>query len=260
MARVVLTQPAPRVEGIAERLRGRGHEPLALPLSRIVDRHDDAVRAAMADLARYDWIVLVSPAAVASAARLAGVHWPGAASVAVIGPGSVQAIVERGLPIDPARVLHPPGPRYDADALLDMAPLRAPRGLAVLVLRGEGGSEHWIARLRAGGAEVRTCEVYAREPIEPPAGALAALAQRLRGVPLPVFVFTQVEAVGRVGELLVRHRLSAAAHRAPALAIHPRIAAALRRAGWTDVQLIEPGETALASALESPRPIEQQPQ
>lgn len=259
MARVVLTQPAPRVEGIAERLRGRGHEPLALPLSRIVDRHDDAVRAAMADLARYDWIVLVSPAAVASAARLAGVHWPGAASVAVIGPGSVQAIVERGLPIDPARVLHPPGPRYDADALLDMAPLRAPRGLAVLVLRGEGGSEDWIARLRAGGADVRTCGLYRREPVEPPAEALEALVALLRHAPAPVFVLTQVEAVGRLDALLTRCGLSAPARRAPVLAIHPRIEAALRCAGWTDVRLIEPGESALARALESRRSIEQQP-
>lgn len=259
MARVVLTQPAPRVEGIAERLRALGHRPLALPLSRIVERHDDAVRAAMSDLSRYDWIVLVSPAAVAAAAHLRGVHWPAAGGVAVIGPGSAQAIVEHGLPADPARVLRPPGPRYDAEALLAMAPLRAPRGLSVLVLRGEGGSEDWIARLRAGGADVRTCELYRRQPVEPPAEALEALAALLRGTPAPVFVLTQVEAVGRLDALLARRSLSAAARRAPALAIHPRIEAALRQAGWADVRLIEPGETALAGALESPRSIEQQP-
>lgn len=249
MASVVLTQPAPRVEGIAGRLRALGHRPLALPLSRIVERHDDAVRAAMSDLSRYDWIVLVSPAAVAAAARLHGVHWPDAGGVAVVGPGSAQAIVEHGLPVDPARVLCPPGPRYDAEALLATAPLRAPRGLRVLVLRGEGGSEDWIARLRAGGADVRTCGLYRREPVEPPAEALEALVALLRHAPAPVFVLTQVEAVGRLDALLTRCGLSAPARRAPVLAIHPRIEAALRCAGWTDVRLIEPGESALASAL-----------
>lgn len=251
MARVVLTQPWPRARVLADRLRGLGHEALALPLSRIVELGGEpAVRDRLSRLDRYDWIVLVSPTAIDVAARTPGVTWPSTTGFAVVGPGSLQAIADSGLPVEPARVLMPDGPPFDADALVATPPLDAPRGLRILVLRGEGGSEGWIARLRAGGAAVETCELYRREPLDPPQDALAALRAMLGSAPAPVFVFTQVEAVARIETLLARAGLSAPAHAVPALAIHSRIVAALRGAGWRVVRAIEPGERALAAALE----------
>ena len=251
MARVVLTQPWPRVRALQARLRELGHDALAMPFSRVVELADDPrVRGVIARLSEFDWVVLVSPAAVAAAAGVAPADWPAGTGVAVVGPGSLQAIVDSGLPVDPSRVLLPGGPSFDADALVDTAPLRSPRGLRILVLRGEGGSERWIERLRRGGALVQTCELYRREPVEPPDASLAALRAMLDDGPAPVFVFTQVDAVARLEALLARASLAAAAHAAPALAIHERIAAALRRAGWARVRTIAPGEPALAAALE----------
>lgn len=251
MARVVLTQPWPRVRGVEDSLRRRGHDTLALPLSRIVERGDAReVREALARLAGFDWVVFVSPAAVAAAAAVPSVHWPAGIGVAVVGPGSLQAIVDSGLPIEPRRVLLPDGPRFDADALVATAPLRAPGGLRILVLRGEGGSEGWIARLRAGGATVETCELYRREPVDPPQEALAALRAMLANRPPPLFVFTQVDSVARLERVLGSAALATQAHAAPALAIHARIAAALRRSGWADVRAIAPGERALVAAIE----------
>ena len=169
MARVVLTQPWPRVGALQQRLRELGHEPLALPTSRIVDlTADRAVRDVVARLADFDWIVLVSPAAIGAAARLPDAHWPAATGIAVIGPGSLQALLDSGLPVEPGRVLLPAGPRFDAQALIATAPLRAAQGLRILVLRGEGGNDRWIEQLRARGAIVETCALYRREPIEPP--------------------------------------------------------------------------------------------
>jgi len=253
MARVVLTQPWPRVRGIEQRLRELGHEPLALPTSRIFELVDEpGVAAVAARLAGFDWVIMVSPAAVAAAARLTGGRWPRGTGVAVVGPGSLQAIAESGLAVDPDRVLRPGGPHFDADALIGTPPLRTPRGLRVLVMRGHDGSERWIARLRAAGAAVETCEIYRREPLEPDVAALAALRALLGGQPAPVFVFTQRDAVERVEALLERAGLAARAHEAPALAIHARIAAALRACGWIDVRAIEPGDRALAAALELP--------
>ncbi|MCZ7562068.1 MAG: uroporphyrinogen-III synthase [Burkholderiaceae bacterium] len=251
MARVVLTQPWPRVCGIEQQLRELGHEPLALPMSRIVELVDDpGVAGVAARLSGFDWVIMVSPAAVSAAARLTGGRWPEGTGVAVVGPGSLQAIAESGLGIDPGRVLRPDGPRFDADALIDTPPLRTPRGLRVLVLRGHDGSEGWIARLRAAGATVETCEIYRREPLEPDAAALAALRTLLGARPAPVFVFTQRDAVERVDALLERAGLAARAHEAPALAIHARIAAALQARGWREVRAIEPGNPALVAALE----------
>ena len=251
MARVVLTQPSPRVDGLERRLRELGHDPLALPLSRLVDLGTDRdVRDVLARLADFDWIVLVSPAAIGAAARLAGACWPAATGVAVIGPGSLQALVDSGLPVEPGRVLVPAGPSFDADALIATAPLRAAQGMRILVLRGEGGNDGWIGRLRARGAIVETCALYRREPIEPSGSAIACLRTMLETAPAPVFVFTQVDAVVRLEALLARAMLAARAHAAPALAIHARIVAALERAGWSDVRAIAPGDQALAAALE----------
>lgn len=251
MARVVLTQPWPRVRGIEQRLRELGHEPLALPMSEIVELLDDPAVAGMAArLAGFDWVVMVSPAAVAAAARLAGGRWPEGTGAAVVGPGSLQAIAESGLGVVPERVLLPGGPQFDADALIDMPPLRTPRGLRVLVLRGHGGSERWIERLREAGAAVETCEIYRREPLEPDAAALAKLRALLDGRPAPAFVFTQRDAVERFEALLGRTGLAARAHEAPALAIHARIVAALQACGWREVRAIGPGDRALAAALE----------
>lgn len=253
MARVVLTQPWPRVRGVEQRLRALGHEPLAVPLSRIVELADDPrVVGVAARLAQFDWVVLVSPAAVAAAARMAAGRWPAATGIAVVGPGSLQAIADSAMAVDPARVLRPAGPTFDADALVDTPPLRAPKGLRILVLRGEGGSEGWIERLRTAGARVETCEVYRREPLEPSDAMLAALRALLERGPAPVFVFTQREAVDRLETMLERASLAGRAHASPALAIHARIAAALRARGWIDVRAIEPGDRALAAALELP--------
>jgi uroporphyrinogen-III synthase len=239
MARVVLTQPSPRVGALQQRLRERGHEALALPLSRIVEH-----------LARFDWIVPVSPAAVAALARVPGLRWPAALRVAVVGPGSLQAIADCALPIGRDRVLAPAAAPFDADALIGLPPLDAPRGLRILVLRGESGSEDWIARLRAGGATVQTCALYRREPVEPSGEALAALRAMLAQVPAPVFVFTQVDGVARLERCLAQAGLAAQAHAAAAFAVHARIAGALARSGWRRVRVIEPGEPALVAALE----------
>lgn len=251
MARVVLTQPSPRVGTLQRRLRERGHEALALPLSRIVEQADSpAARECLARLAHFDWIVPVSPTAIAALARAPGLRWPPALRVAVVGPGSLQAIADSGLPVARDRVLAPAAAPFDADALIGLPPLNAPRGLRILVLRGESGSEGWIARLRAGGATVQTCALYRREPAEPTDEALAALRTMLGCTPAPVFVFTQVDGVARLDRCLAQAGLSAQAHAAVALAVHARIAAALSGAGWRRVRVIEPGEPALLAALE----------
>jgi hypothetical protein len=58
--------------------------------------------------------------------------------------------------------------------------------------------------------------------------------------------------VDRLETMLERASLAGRAHASPALAIHARIAAALRACGWIDVRAIEPGDRALAAALELP--------
>jgi len=253
VARVVLTQPLPRVEALAERLRARGHETLALGLTRIVERLDDAqLRDAIARLSGFDWVVLVSPAAALAAARLAP-EWPANVGVAVVGPGSRAALADAGFRRAPVRVLAPDAPPYDGDALAARLANEVPPAARVLVLRGETGSEAWIRTLREGGAQVQVCAAYRHEPVEPRPDALARLRSWLESgdAGAPCFVVTQASSVGRLERVLRGAGLHERAKRAPALAIHPRIADALRDAGWSDVRQVDPGEAALMLALES---------
>ncbi len=252
MARVVLTQAAPRVETVAARLRGHGHEALALGLTRIVEReHDPALGEALGRLGSYDVVILVSPAAVQAAANLAP-DWPPATAAAVVGPGSRAALQDAGFRRPPLRVISPEEPPFDGAALAALAPLDAPSGLRVLVLRGESGSEAWIDELRARGAKMEVLAAYRHETCDPDAGALDTLRRWFDDEAAPVhFVLSQVAGVARLDAVLDRSGLRERAKRQVALAIHPRIAQALRDAGWRDVRTIAPGEPALVRALES---------
>ncbi len=252
MARVVLTQPAPRVEALAARLQGLGHEALAIALSRIVEPGDDrALRDAVERLAQYDWAILVSPSAVQAAAALSP-DWPAGTGVAVVGPGSRAALAGAAFRRAPSRVLSPEAPPFDGEALSGLPPLDTPSGLRVLVLRGESGSEGWIGRLRAGGAQVDVVAAYRHEAREPAADALATLREWLGDEARPVhFVVTQTATVARLDAVLAEAGLQQRARRATVLTIHARIAAALREAGWRDVRQVDPGEPALMLALES---------
>lgn len=256
MARVVLTQPAPRVDALAGRLRARGHDTLALAFGRTLERGDDpALREAIARLDRFDWVVLVSPAAVRACARLVA-HWPESTGVAVVGPGSRQAIDDAPWPQHaPRRVLSPAHAPFDGAALASLPPLDSPAGLRVLVLRGESGNDEWIERLRDRGATVEVHAAYRHEAVEPCADSLRALRDWFEAASPPsqplVFAVTQVATVARLEAALAHAGLLGAAHGKTILAIHPRIEAALRAVGWRDVRCIEPGERALVLALES---------
>lgn len=252
MARVVLTQPAPRVRTLAARLREQGHETLELPLSRIVEcTHEPSVRETMERLSEFDWVILVSPAAVRVAASMQSVRWPQTTRIAVVGPGSLQAIVDCALPVDPALVVCPREAPFDGDALARLPQLDVRDGSRVLVLRGTAGSETWIARLRERGARMDVLALYRHEPLEPGADTLGTLAAWLADAGRPVFCVTQVATVQRLQAALAATGLRDAAHRCRVLAIHPRIVAVLRDAGWTDARTIEPGDRALSHALES---------
>ncbi len=223
-----------------------------LGLSRVVDAtNDPAVRDAIRQLDRYDWAILVSPSAVRAAATLAP-EWPAGTGVAVVGPGSRAAIVDAGFRQPPSRVLSPEAPPFDGEALAVLAPLDAPAGLRVLVLRGESGSDAWIEGLRARGAQVDVVAAYRHERVEPGADALDTLHAWLDDEGQPVrFVVTQTATVDRLDAVLAGADLQRQAKRTTAITIHERIASALRKAGWRDVRQVQPGDPALMLALES---------
>ena len=257
MTRVVLTQPAPRAGALAARLRDRGHEVCELPFRRLERVAGAPAPASLVDevVPRYDWVIFVSPGAIAMGLGEAGGaarRWPDSVGVAVVGPGSAQALAELGLAPPRVRIAAPAHPPYDADALLAMAPFCAPAGLAVLVVHGEQGRSDWLDRLRARGARVDRLVLYRSEPLLPlPASVDALFGWACDAEPV-VFVFTSVDAVRECARLLASRGWLEWARRQPALVVHPRIGAALSETGWRASRLIDPGEPALLAGIESP--------
>ncbi len=248
MARVVLTQPLPRVEALAEMLAARGHDVLGMPFIRIAPLQQRALRD---EIRRYRWVIPVSPAAVAQlAAALEGI-WPsGAVGLGLIGPGSVRALEESGLPVPAGHVVVPVGPTYDAGALLQTAEFNAVQGASILVLRGEGGREDWIDTLRSRGAEVTVQALYERVEVQPEPAARDRLGRWLQEGLRVHCVFTQASAVDNLCALNESGALVGPEGLGTALVIHDRIADRARSAGFNQVITIAPGESAIAAALE----------
>jgi uroporphyrinogen III methyltransferase/synthase len=151
---------------LVAQLRDLGAATVEVPVIRIEAPADGgpALRAALADLGRYDWFVLTSAnAATRLLAALddAGLDARalGSTSVAVIGPGTAAALAEGGIRAD----LVPD--RFVAESLLDAFP--APDGAGrVLLARAAVARDVLPDGLRARGWEVDVVAAYRTVPAE----------------------------------------------------------------------------------------------
>lgn len=253
MARVILTQPAPRVARIAARLRALGHRVGECPVRRLVAAAAESAPDVDA-LLLHDWVIFVSPGAVEFGLRRILEPWPPEVGIAVVGPGTAAALTANPRIGPQVRIIQPCRAPYDAAALLERPEFREPGGLRVLVVRGETGRDDWIERLRSLGAEVEIRAVHRSERLSIPGELHETLrGWRLAGLPA-VFVFTSVDAVTAVDAALMARGEADWARDQRALAQHHRIAQALSAAGWRRVEPVEPGEEALVRAIESEEP------
>lgn len=179
--RVLLTRPIDECAQQAEALRADGVFAASLPLLAIEPLpSSDSQRQVLADLGRYDAVIVVSK----PAARLALERAPASLGQTVwfsVGAGTASILEERGLHVTY------PETGDDSEALLNLAQLRTvltrphPR---VLIIRGEGGREALAEHLRDQGAAVEYLELYRRSvPVYLP-GVLAAriASERLNAV------------------------------------------------------------------------------
>lgn len=241
---LIVTRPRPQCAAWLDRLAALGVAAAALPLIEILPARDAAaVRAAWAALPAMDLAVFVSPNAVEQFfAQADGATWPADTLAACVGPGSAQALVAHGVPL--GLVVQPAAEAAQLDSEHLWAQLSLRRdwaGARVLLLRGDGGREWLAERLAEAGARVEPVTVYHRagprwEPAEQ-----ALLDAVLARPQAHVWLFSSAEAVGHLqGRPLAGQR---------AIATHPRIAEAARRAGFDPVVLARPDPEAVTQAL-----------
>lgn len=269
---VVVTRPAAQAGKLVTRLQAGGWAAWSLPTLEIHPLTEPSAQArlskALAQLADYDLVVLVSPNAIACA--LDGyVHaWPAQTALAVLGPGSVQALAERGITGDHTTIYSPQSAylvgqsaeadavRYDSETLWQV--LQRTYGAdwsdkKVLLLRGSEGRE-WLAdTLRAAGAVVDAVPCYQRRCPTLSAAQLAQLSAYQQAQPV-LWLLTSSEGARNLCEMV---QAQAAQYpdlytwmlRQTALVPHPRIAEQARALGFIDIRLSGSGDDNILSAL-----------
>lgn len=243
---LIVTRPRPQCAVWLSRLAQSGVSAVALPLIDILPPRDPApVRAAWRDLAGVDLAVFVSPNAVEQFFALSdGQPWPSGTLAACVGPGSAQALADRGVPVD--NIVQPPADAASLDSEHLWPQLQARRpwaGGRVLLLRGDGGREWLAERLDEAGAHVSALTTYHRSSPHFDADEQALLAQALGHPQDFAWLFSSAEAIGHLPALPPGH------HRA--IATHARIADAARAAGFHPVVLARPDPAAVARALKA---------
>jgi len=251
--RVAVTRPREQSLRLAADIEGAGGEAILFPLIEIGEPADPFALGKLLDrLAEFDWAIFSSPTAVDQAMRRLRARGalPADWSVAAIGEGTQRALARHGV----AQVLAPTR-AFDSEALLALAPLADLRGRQVLVFRGQEGREILGEGLAARGAKVFYAECYSRHR---PAGDAGLLLDRARAGTLDALVITSSEAL-RTLVAMTDGQDTEALRATPVFVPHPRIAKAVRSAGFSRVVETEGGDSGvlralLADAATRPRP------
>jgi uroporphyrinogen-III synthase len=231
--RVIVTRPAAQAQGWVQQLQQLGLDAVSLPLVGIAPPVDPArVQQAWADLPGAALAMFVSPNAVMHffQARPDGAPWPAAVRAGSTGPGTTAALKDAGVPL--SLIVEPPaaGP-FDTETLWQQIGAWPWPGRTVLVVRGEDGRDWLSGQLRAAGADVQFVAAYRR--VAPPldTGLVEAALADPAG---HVWHFTSSEGIAHLLAQCPGRDWSASR----ALATHPRIADAARRAGFNPVQCV----------------------
>lgn len=252
---LISTRASSQAGGAHELLTAAGVQMLDFPLQHIGPPGDlPRFHAALAALPQTDLAIPVSPTAVAAVFAALRQPWPARCAIGVVGEGSLRA-VRRALTAQPddapwPRLIAPgsadePGGEGDSEALWNALQLAfAPGPVAsfpwagrhALIFRGGPGRDLLPRKLEAAGAKVKVIEAYSRLAPEYNAQTAALLQSALGSGGW--WLFSSTEAVHNLQRLLEPAGLDAAVlHPQRALAIHPRIASALRAAGFGRVEL-----------------------
>ncbi len=248
--RVLVTRPAAQAQGWVARLRARGIDAHALPLIEIADARDPApLHEAWRSMPGTRLVIFVSPNAAERffALRPPGTAWPAATQAAAPGPGTTQTLVGLGVPR--ASIVEPAADaaQFDSAALWAQLAGRDWQGASVLCVRGDGGREWLVERLREAGAQVTMLSAYQRVMPVLDARAQQLLADALSAPAHTLWWFSSAQAIDHLAALAPPGTHWSAAR---ALVTHPRIAARARALGFGRVDETRPADDEVLSAIE----------
>lgn len=239
--RIALTREPSQATELHERLEELGAEVLLCPVLRFVKPDDEGpLRAALASLETFDWVIFTSPNGVRTffeALRVEGdSRRLGRARLAAIGPGTARSLLQQGLRADLVPV------QSVAEGLLEALAREPMDGQRVLIPRAQEAREVLPDGLRARGAEVLVVPCYKTVMPEPPPG------------------LGEVDRVVLMSSSAVRHFRQICPDDPECVCIGPVTAASARDAGFTRILQAEKfdleGVVEILSRPSSERPPE----
>jgi len=253
--RVIVTRPAAQADSWVDALEKLGVKAAALPLMRICAPLDSApVIEAWRQLAANRLVFFVSANAVAHffAQRPADVHWPADAWAGSTGPGTTAALRAAGLAA--SQIVEPShdSAQFDSESLWQQQLCQIDwQGASVQIVRGDGGRD-WLAdALRDRGASVHFVAAYRRSEPEWDERSRVLLAEALSQPGSHLWLFSSSEAIDNLLLQLQRDEALPLPKGCRAMATHPRIASAARRAGFSPVWQSRPGVAEVVASLQS---------
>lgn len=244
--RIVITRSAAQSEAIARELTARGATPVVLPLVTFVEPEDFApLDAAIADMERFDWMILTSAQAVRSLVKRCGdlkremIRAESKVKIACVGPVSAEAAREAGCSVEYVAETH------SGEGLAEELGSRVD-GAKVLLPRSDRANPDLPAALKRHGAEVS--EVIAYRTLRPSAVDEKNRSQIVDGAADAVLFFSP-SAVQHFAELCGSEQLRALQDRLAITAVGPVTANALRLAGVS--RAVVAADTTAAAVMEA---------
>lgn len=252
--RVIVTRPDSEARRWTLDLNRGGFDALALPLIAILPApRPQELGAFWRLLAGFRAVMFVSGNAVRHffAQRPPAGDWPAGTRAWATGAGTRQALLDAGVAAELVDAPPPQAAQFDSETLWREVATQVKPGDRVLIVRGgdgalEAAGRDWLAdQLAAAGARVDTVLAYLRAA---PRWSGEQLAQaRLAAASGSVWLFSSSQAIANLQSLLPDQDWA----QARAVATHPRIAQAARRAGFGVVCESRPSFDAVSAALES---------
>jgi uroporphyrinogen-III synthase len=230
---IVLTRPRELAQAFARRIEGRGARAIVFPTIEIQPLPAPAV---LRELARFDFVVFVSPSAVRVAQKMLPA-WPSTACAVAISFGTKRELDRAGI----APVIVPQA-GADSEAVLASPELQHVPGKRVLIIRGDDGRPVLGEALASRGARVEYAQCYRR--VRPGADPAPLLAAWRRGE-VDGVVALSAQALGNFIDM-TQGALSAAT---PFFVSHERIARHAKSLGVREVVVAAPSDDAMIERL-----------
>ena len=228
-----------------------------LPLLEIVPILDKALAMKFhAGLEAADWVTFVSPNAFLKSDQLLkhyGYQWPTGLSIAVVGGGSEQSILESGLEF--SRIVKPiDAASWDSEGLWgELQKVQQDWGATnVVMVHGDGGRTFLADHLQVAGANIQEFAVYHRQAlaIDDPDWQGFYAQYQLQPNMKTLWMFSSSQAASALikgmKELQMNNELL---QRATVIVSHERIHEKVSQLGFGEIKMILPGDDALLKTI-----------